>query len=94
MTGEVPVAQVWVDADACPGPVKEILFRAAERAQVQVRDVAYVDESEPARDRRNFSTQDVVDDPQRRGIGRSGRRPDVDGWFDRGELVLVVVRSD
>lgn len=32
--------QIWVDADACPGPVKEILFRAAERAQVQVTLVA------------------------------------------------------
>ena len=34
------VSQVWVDADACPGPVKDILFRAAERAQVQVTLVA------------------------------------------------------
>lgn len=25
--------QIWVDADACPKPVKEILFRAAERAR-------------------------------------------------------------
>ena len=33
-------AQIWVDADACPGPVKEILFRAAERAQVMVTLVA------------------------------------------------------
>lgn len=33
-------AQIWVDADACPVPVKEILFRAAERAQVQVTLVA------------------------------------------------------
>lgn len=32
--------QVWVDADACPGPVKEILFRAAERAKVDVTLVA------------------------------------------------------
>lgn len=32
--------QVWVDADACPGVVKEILFRAAERAKVQVTLVA------------------------------------------------------
>ncbi len=32
--------QVWVDADACPGPVKDILFRAAERAQVPVTLVA------------------------------------------------------
>lgn len=33
-------AQIWVDADACPAPIKEILFRAAERAQVQVTLVA------------------------------------------------------
>jgi uncharacterized protein YaiI (UPF0178 family) len=26
--------QIWVDADACPQVVKEILFRAAQRAQV------------------------------------------------------------
>jgi uncharacterized protein YaiI (UPF0178 family) len=26
--------QIWVDADACPQPIKDILFRAAERAQV------------------------------------------------------------
>ena len=32
--------QVWVDADACPGVIKEILFRAAERARVQVTLVA------------------------------------------------------
>lgn len=32
--------RIWVDADACPGPVKDILFRAAEREQVQVTLVA------------------------------------------------------
>lgn len=26
--------QIWVDADACPGVIKEILYRAAERARV------------------------------------------------------------
>jgi uncharacterized protein len=31
---------IWVDADACPKVIKEILFRAAERAQVQVTLVA------------------------------------------------------
>jgi len=31
---------VWVDADACPAPVKEILFRAAERVKVQTVLVA------------------------------------------------------
>lgn len=25
---------IWVDADACPAPIKEILFRAAQRARV------------------------------------------------------------
>ncbi|KLJ01954.1 YaiI/YqxD family protein [Luteimonas sp. FCS-9] len=33
-------ARIWVDADACPGPIKEILFRAAERARVPVVLVA------------------------------------------------------
>ncbi|XRD77700.1 YaiI/YqxD family protein [Dyella marensis] len=33
-------AQIWVDADACPVAIKEILFRAAEREQVHVTLVA------------------------------------------------------
>jgi uncharacterized protein len=32
--------QIWVDADACPGETKEMLYRAAQRAQVQVTLVA------------------------------------------------------
>ena len=32
--------QIWVDADACPGPIREILFRAAERTGVPVTLVA------------------------------------------------------
>lgn len=32
--------QIWVDADACPGAIKDILFRAAERVRVQVTLVA------------------------------------------------------
>ncbi len=31
---------IWVDADACPKPVKEILFRAATRTQIEVTLVA------------------------------------------------------
>lgn len=31
---------IWVDADACPTVVKEILFRVAERAKIQVTLVA------------------------------------------------------
>ncbi len=32
--------QVWVDADACPGEIKELLFRAAKRRKVKVTLVA------------------------------------------------------
>ncbi len=32
--------QIWVDADACPRAIKEILFRAADRARVRVTLVA------------------------------------------------------
>lgn len=31
---------IWVDADACPGVIKEILFRAAERTRVELTLVA------------------------------------------------------
>jgi uncharacterized protein len=31
---------IWVDADGCPGAIKEILFRAAERTGVQTTLVA------------------------------------------------------
>jgi uncharacterized protein YaiI (UPF0178 family) len=32
--------RIWVDADACPRPIKEILFRAAERTGVPLTLVA------------------------------------------------------
>ncbi|EJL83357.1 hypothetical protein PMI16_04269 [Herbaspirillum sp. CF444] len=32
--------QIWVDADACPGVVKDMLFRLAERTHIQVTLVA------------------------------------------------------
>ena len=35
-----PTTQIWVDADACPVPIKDILFRAAERAQVPLTLIA------------------------------------------------------
>lgn len=31
---------IWIDADACPRPVKEILFKAAERTGVELTLVA------------------------------------------------------
>ena len=36
----MPQSQLWVDADACPRVIKEILYRAADRAQVQLTLVA------------------------------------------------------
>ena len=32
--------RIWVDADACPNVIKEILFRAAERARISLTLVA------------------------------------------------------
>ena len=32
--------QIWVDADACPNPIKEILFRVAKRLGIQTTLVA------------------------------------------------------
>jgi len=32
--------KIWVDADACPNPIKEILFRAAERTGIALTLVA------------------------------------------------------
>lgn len=29
-------AQIWVDADACPGPIKDILYRAAIRHRLRI----------------------------------------------------------
>jgi len=37
---ESGAVRIWVDADACPGEVKELLFRAAVRRQVRVTLVA------------------------------------------------------
>ena len=32
--------QIWVDADACPKVIKEILYRAAERVKIKLTLVA------------------------------------------------------
>ena len=40
--------KIWVDADACPVVVKEILFRAADRTRVQLTLVANQPLSTPA----------------------------------------------
>jgi uncharacterized protein YaiI (UPF0178 family) len=32
--------QIWIDADACPGEIKELLYRAAQRVKVKLTLVA------------------------------------------------------
>jgi len=40
VTGAAKKPRIWVDADACPAAVKEILFRAAQRVRVTLTLVA------------------------------------------------------
>jgi uncharacterized protein YaiI (UPF0178 family) len=40
MSGENLPMQIWVDADACPVVIKEILYRAAERKEIMLTLVA------------------------------------------------------
>ena len=46
--------KIWVDADACPGVIKEILFRAADRTKVQITLVANQSIQIPASHHINF----------------------------------------
>ena len=47
---------VWVDADACPRPIKEMLYRAAERVQIEVVLVA----NQAMRTPRNVHVRSIV----------------------------------
>ncbi len=47
MSDKIEGACIWVDADACPKPVKEILYRAATRLQVPLVLVANAPLSTP-----------------------------------------------
>jgi uncharacterized protein YaiI (UPF0178 family) len=40
IAGILSAMHIWVDADACPGVIKDILYRAAERLQIQMTLVA------------------------------------------------------
>jgi uncharacterized protein len=42
------IMQIWVDADACPKPVKEILFRAAHKREIPLLLVANQSLTTPA----------------------------------------------
>ena len=51
--------QIWVDADACPGEVKQLLFRAAERTKTKVTLVA----NQPLRTPRSEFVESVLVPP-------------------------------
>ena len=36
----MPLVHIWVDADACPAVIKDILYRAAERTRRRMTLVA------------------------------------------------------
>lgn len=40
MAGDVAEFRIWVDADACPAPIKELLYRTAERLRIPLTLVA------------------------------------------------------
>lgn len=40
LASEIYIMKIWVDADACPVPAREILFRAAERTGIELIMVA------------------------------------------------------
>lgn len=86
MTAPAPPApQVWVDADACPAVIRDILFRAAERTRVQVTLVANQWlRTPPSRHIRSLQVQggfDAADDliAERAGPGAS----QLDAWLAR-----------
>jgi len=67
-------AQIWVDADACPVVVRDILFKAAERAKIQLTLVANqpirVPPSRFIRQKQVSSGFDVADDEIVRLVAR------------------------
>ncbi|HUV99934.1 MAG TPA: YaiI/YqxD family protein [Gallionella sp.] len=72
--------QIWVDADACPKVIKEILFRAADRRQLRLTLVAnrplYCPPSRFIRTMQVPAGFDVADDR-------------IAGLVERGDLVIT-----
>lgn len=48
MSQNQPSLTIWIDADACPRPIKEILYRASERKRIPLIMVANVPMRPPA----------------------------------------------
>lgn len=79
-TGNEHNARIWVDADACPGEIKQLLFRAAERARIRVTLVANQSLWTP---RSEFIDSRVVAG----GMNEADRR--IVEWVAAGDLVIT-----
>lgn len=89
--------KIWVDADACPVVIKEILFRAAERTGIQVTLVANQPIQIPASRNISFiqvtSGFDVADDEIVKRMAEddlviTGDIPLADEVIEKGGLAL------
>jgi uncharacterized protein len=72
--------KIWVDADACPKPVKEILYRVAERTRIALVLVANQALTVPRSE--VISTRTVES-----GLDAADRA--IVGWAEAGDLVVT-----
>ena len=72
--------KIWVDADACPKPVKEILYRAAERTRIELVLVANQTLAVP---RSAVISSRTV----QQGFDEADRA--IIGWAEPGDLVVT-----
>jgi hypothetical protein len=71
---------IWVDADACPGEIKELLFRAAQRTETHVTLVA----NQPLRTPRSEFIDNIL---VRAGMNVADRR--IVELVQPGDLVIT-----
>jgi uncharacterized protein YaiI (UPF0178 family) len=72
--------KIWVDADACPKVIKEILYRAAERARIELVLVANQTLAMP---RSTFISSRTV----AQGFDEADQA--IIGWAEAGDLVVT-----
>lgn len=72
--------KIWVDADACPRPVKDILYRVAERKRIELTLVANTPLAIP---RSPWIASRTVE----AGLDAADRA--IAGWAEPGDLVVT-----
>ena len=78
--------KIWVDADACPKPVKEILFRVAKRIEIEVTLVANQPSAGPAFSQRRCPTPLIGSGALQGGGGALTCPPQIDPARVRGSI--------